>query len=605
MKRNILNPKSGLLLLTFITLGLLASPSLSKVKLKSDFWGVNYHNQKSPASWPLGIKVDLDSIFDLSQAKNPVFTLKNEKEGLIYTVNTNISGKVLLDRHHLLHRYLGTHIGLVTTFNELVFIETKDGGEIGESIVVKLFDAEDEFNKTDIHCFDMKYLRNYDVAVLGCLDDPQYATRQYFWTYHFATGTLKKTVVGNESINAVIQIEAHIVDMADGFMVYQPQDIPPIEFFQLEAKTWTLTQAKLDPTISSTFSYNITSMNHAWLLKNKVWTRMINVFQPTGQGLVFAQFRFFSKNGVYNVEAMTSKTYPIEIGAGLISSNGQLTAAISDDQNQVLKMCTGNPRSPAATFWQNCKTINNFSTGMVDLDPERIDVTNRGDAVVHYTTWPRETEGGAKWLPGSRTPLQPRYDRLTEGYNLNDAYNFTMNAGNIYSFKPTHIAHQKDMTAQFLPHLNRKTFNRIVTIECKDDDNKVSSTFLVDEAVHLGGIYVQRQQLSPSLPADKGLLKKPFGAAWKGNLLEYKDLSQVDSNGNLTATDKIKFNHQGELTIIIDGKPLALSANDKFWLHAPYSAWIKDSDPTNISYYETSWDGFETYTLTFKATQEI
>jgi hypothetical protein len=140
----------------------------------------------------------------------------------------------------------------------------------------------------------------------------------------------------------------------------------------------------------------------------------------------------------------------------------------------VLKYCKGNPRNPAATFWYDCKTLNNFSTGIVDLIPTRSEVTNRGDAVIHYRTWPRESEGGAKLIPTSDTPLQPLYDQITVAYNLNDIFNYTANADNIYNYKPTMIEQRKDMTTQFLPNLNLALSSFSVTIEVVDDDNKAS-----------------------------------------------------------------------------------------------------------------------------------
>jgi hypothetical protein len=60
---------------------------------------------------------------------------------------------------------------------------------------------------------------------------------------------------------------------------------------------------------------------------------------------------------------------------------------------------------------------------------------------MHYRTWPRESEGGAKFIPGtdSTDPLQPLYDHITVEYNLDNMQNYTMIADNIYNFTPLKI----------------------------------------------------------------------------------------------------------------------------------------------------------------------
>jgi hypothetical protein len=123
-------------------IALLSTPCSCKVKIKSDFLGFNAQSQKSAANLNLGTKLDLSQVFDLSKAKNPIFTVKNGKHGQIWDTNTKLDTKVLLDRKHILHRTVGSHIGLVTVRNELVLIETKNSGSLGESVVFKLLDKE-------------------------------------------------------------------------------------------------------------------------------------------------------------------------------------------------------------------------------------------------------------------------------------------------------------------------------------------------------------------------------------------------------------------------------------------------------------------------------
>lgn len=163
------------------------------------------------------------------------------------------------------------------------------------------------------------------------------------------------------------------------------------------------------------------------------------------------------------------------LGCALISRRGQLLNVFQDDIAQVLTMCKGNVRNPVQTFWQDCKTIKNFSTGMVDLTPTMFDVTDRADGFVHYRTWPRESEGGCKMLPGSSTPLQPLFDSITVDFNLNDVYNYTSITDNVYRFDKLKAIQTKDITAQFIPSLVGDSSNFAV-VEVTDDDNSAELT---------------------------------------------------------------------------------------------------------------------------------
>ena len=586
------------LLSLVVILALVLSPIECKVKVKtSDFRGINTPKQSAGAQWPLGHKIDMNAIFDLSEAKNPVFSVKNIAHGVFYDTNTKISESLLFDIRHILHRYAGNHIGLVSTKNQLILIETKDGGNFGETITLDLFDSSDPMSKAKIACYDLKYLRNYDAVVLGCLDDPFKSENQYFWVYHFDTRKLVKTIF--PQTNQKLRIECFIADAQDGIIVYlQGQSIPSFEYLLLDKKTYVLTIAKVDPDISSTIDYSIDSLHHAWLLKDKVWTRTINMFQSNGNTKTFTQYEWFvDKHGNYNIKALTNTLYNIQLGSASVSSNNLLTAAISDDGHNVLKYCKGNPRNPAATFWYDCKTLNNFSTGIVDLIPTRSEVTNRGDAIIHYRTWPRESEGGAKLIPTSDTPLQPLYDQITVAYNLNDIFNYTANADNIYNYKPTMIEQRKDMTTQFLPNLNLALSSFSVTIEVVDDDNKASQTFNVNLSTDHGQVTLNRSILDIKLKANKGVANRAFGAIWKGNLLQDKGLTMVDESGKESNQDKVRFNYQGKLNVILNGNPLSLGANDRLYINIPYSVLIKEQDPSHMLYYKTVFDGGETFSL--------
>jgi hypothetical protein len=59
----------------------------------------------------------------------------------------------------------------------------------------------------------------------------------------------------------------------------------------------------------------------------------------------------------------------------------------------------------------------------------------------------------------------------------------------------------------------------------------------------------------------------------------------------------VKFNHEGIAKVLIDNKPIGLGKNDKLFLSIPYSLLIRDSDPSRFIYYETKFDGGETYSL--------
>jgi hypothetical protein len=67
------------------------APCETKVSVKAVFPGINAQSQTNPIGWPLGIKVDLDQIFDLSEAKHPKFSVKNPDHGIIVDANTVLS----------------------------------------------------------------------------------------------------------------------------------------------------------------------------------------------------------------------------------------------------------------------------------------------------------------------------------------------------------------------------------------------------------------------------------------------------------------------------------------------------------------------------------
>ena len=115
---------------------------------------------------------------------------------------------------------------------------------------------------------------------------------------------------------------------------------------------------------------------------------------------------------------------------------------------------------------------------MVDLTPTMFDVTDRADGFVHYRTWPRQSEGGCKMLPGSKTPLQPLYDNITVDFNLDDRFNYTTITDNVYSFNKLQAIQTKDITAQFIPSLVGENVNFVV-VEVQDDDNSAELTIPV------------------------------------------------------------------------------------------------------------------------------
>jgi hypothetical protein len=81
------------------------------------------------------------------------------------------------------------------------------------------------------------------------------------------------------------------------------------------------------------------------------------------------------------------------------------------------------------------------------------------------------------------------------------------------------------MAPQFAPNLNIKSLDYFTTIQVKDDDNEVSMTFPVREAIHHGGVTLTKDQFKLKLKNVEGVTEKLFGAPWKGNFI--KDLGLV------------------------------------------------------------------------------
>lgn len=168
---------TAFLAISLLILSLIWQPCQTKVSVKAVFPGINAQSQTSPVGWPLGVKVDLDQIFDLSEAKNPKFTVKNPSHGIIVDANTVLSQTVILDRTSNLARSIRNYIAIFSQNNQLVLVETKIGGFFGDTTTLNLFDPDQTLNAgQNIVCYDMIYLRNFDSMVLGCLDDPQTAT---------------------------------------------------------------------------------------------------------------------------------------------------------------------------------------------------------------------------------------------------------------------------------------------------------------------------------------------------------------------------------------------------------------------------------------------
>lgn len=70
-------------------------------------------------------------------------------------------------------------------------------------------------------------------------------------------------------------------------------------------------------------------------------------------------------------------------------------------------------------------------------------------------------------------------------------------------------------------------------------------------------------------------------------------------------TSNVRFNYSGQTQILLDGKPISLTANDKLYLNIPFSVVIKSAQPQVATYYETSFDSGETFTLSNPKAQSL
>ena len=152
--------------------------------------------------------------------------MKNPSHGIIVDTNTVLSQTVILDRTYYLTRSIRNFVVSFSQNNQLVLFETKIGGFFGETLTLNLFDQDQAKNDAPkIVCYDMIYLRNFDSMVLGCLDQEQGATTQYYWVYDFSAKTLKKFTFPQDPTG--LTILTLMTDMSDGLLMYtQNLDIP-------------------------------------------------------------------------------------------------------------------------------------------------------------------------------------------------------------------------------------------------------------------------------------------------------------------------------------------------------------------------------------------
>ena len=106
-----------------------------------------------------------------------------------------------------------------------------------------------------------------------------------------------------------------------------------------------------------------------------------------------------------------------------------------------------------------------------------------------------------------------------------------------------------------------------------------------------------KQQFDLKLPAKPGVLKSIFSEPWKGNFIQDKGFTIESTNAGRVSQSSVKFNYSGTTQVLLDGKPISLSANDKLFLNIPFSLVIKHDQPTQAIYYSTTFDNGETFNL--------
>lgn len=521
------------LMLTTLLLAITIGEITAKVALKGNMTGIAYRRKPPGGHNHDHLSVDLTNYFDFNLSKNPNFSINQIGKGELRTVNTLQSSIQLDGEDVIFFMELPNKIAKLVSSRTLRLLDLDPNGKITSFNDISL-------KNTDLdHCFDMRYIKEKNVLVLGCLDDPHEAQIQMYFVYSFETQRVVYTEY-DQSQEAGLEIAGRMVPAGDGVICYiQNAAFTSFYFWKIEDDL-TLSKEKVSYRLTQKMANPVDSMRHEFYYDGEEWRRRLVVFEDSYNGKMISSYNMAKDDdGQWIVVPVQTVLKDLQMGACLFASANQKLSWCCDEGYSQLTHCRTYGGKVMSDYQRECGLMTGVSTHFIDLTPVRVSTGDERFGIVHYRTWPRRSIGGNMMFPGR--DLYPKFVHITTEYNLDDSMNYTMIRNNIYSFGTEKAEHYRVMNPQYSPNLELEGSYEVEVV-CKDDDNQVTLVIPVQLYEGLGGVDLGLESVEVQPEAGKRMYFDVFPRRFKGNMVKAGSFGDeplfFNDMGNLVIIDK-------------------------------------------------------------------